>query len=74
MPTILAVIQGRDLVGAVVSIIVLGLVFWLLSWLLTYCAIPEPFNKIARVVIAIVAVLVLIGILLSIAGYRFVAW
>ena len=59
-------------IGAAVSVvlylIVAGLIFWLLIWLLDYVAIPDPFNKIARVCLAILAVFVVIGILLSLIG------
>lgn len=57
------------LVHAVILLIVAGLIFWLLQWLITYTNPPEPFRKIATVVLAIVAVLVVIGVLLSLAGY-----
>ncbi len=57
-------------VHAVVLLIIAGIVWWLLWWLVNYCALPEPFNKVARVVLAIAAVLVVIGILLSLAGYQ----
>jgi hypothetical protein len=56
------------LVTVVLTIIVAGLVFWLLIWLIDYCGIPEPFNKIAHVLVAIVAVLVIIGVLMSMIG------
>ena len=55
-------------VSVVITLIVAGLVFWLLIWLIDYCGIPEPFNKIARVILAIVAVLVVIGVLLQFVG------
>lgn len=56
-------------VQAVIFLIVAGLVFWLLWWLVNYVGLPQPFDKIARVVLAIAAVLVIICILLSLAGY-----
>jgi hypothetical protein len=52
-------------VTTIVYLIVAGLIFWLLWWLVNYCNPPEPFRKIANVVLAILAVLVVIGILLS---------
>ena len=55
-------------VSVVITLIVAGLVFWLLIWLIDYCGISEPFNKIARVILAIVAVLVVIGVLLQFVG------
>ena len=52
----------------IVYLIVAGLVFWLLWWLVGYVGIPEPFNKIANVILAILAVMVIIGILVSLVG------
>jgi len=55
-------------VTVVVYLIVAGLIFWLLWWLVNFIAPPEPFRKVATVVLAILAVLVIIGILLSLVG------
>lgn len=52
-------------VSIVIYLIVAGLVFYLLWWLINYCNPPEPFKKIANVVLAVLAVLVIIGILIS---------
>ena len=57
-------------VHAIVILIIAGLIFGLLWWLIGYCGLPEPFNKIARIILAILAVLVCIGVLLSLAGYQ----
>lgn len=56
------------LVGIVIYLIIAGLILWLLFWLVNYVGLPEPFNKVAHVILAIVAVLVIIGILLSLVG------
>lgn len=63
-----SVISLSAVVMVIVYLIVAGLVFWLLWWLISYIAPPEPFRKIANVVLAILAVLVVIGILLSLVG------
>ncbi len=55
-------------VTVIVYLVVAGLVFWLLYWLINYIAPPEPFRKVANVILAILAVLVVIGILLSLVG------
>lgn len=52
-------------VTLIVYLVVAGLIFALLFWLVGYVGLPEPFNKVARVVLAVLAVLVLIGLLLS---------
>jgi hypothetical protein len=62
------------LISAVVFIIVMGLIFYLLWWLIGYVGLPEPFNKVARVVVAVAAVLILIAALLSVAGHPMVRW
>jgi uncharacterized membrane protein YphA (DoxX/SURF4 family) len=51
----------------VVWLLVAGLVFWLLNWLISYCGVPDPFAKVARVVLAICAVVVCILLLLGLA-------
>ncbi len=55
-------------VTLVLYLIIAGLIFGLLWWLIGYCAIPEPFNKLARVILAVLAVFVCIGLLLSLVG------
>jgi hypothetical protein len=59
-------IQGA--VSVVITLVVAGLIFWLLFWLIGYCGVPEPFNKVARVILAVLAVCVCIGILLSLGS------
>ena len=62
-------ISGAALITAVVYLVVLGLVFWLLWWLVDYVAPPEPFRKIANVILAIAAVLIVISVLLGLVGH-----
>lgn len=61
-------ISLSTVVTVLLYLIVAGLIFWLLWWLVGYVGLPEPFNKVARVVLAVAAVLVVIGILLSLLG------
>lgn len=56
------------LVSIIIWIIIVGAIFGLLWWLIGYCGLPEPFNKVARVVLAVVAVLMIISILLELVG------
>jgi hypothetical protein len=55
-------------VSVIVYLLIVGCVFGLLWWLIGYIAPPEPFRKVANVVLAILAVLVVIGILISLVG------
>lgn len=55
------------LLTTVLYLIIAGLICWLIWWLIGYCNVPEPFNKVARVLVAVVAVLICIAVLLSLA-------
>lgn len=53
----------------IVYLLVAGLIFYLLNWLIGYVGVPDPFAKVLRIVLAILAVLVVIGLLLSLIGH-----
>lgn len=61
-------ISLSGVIGTVVYLVVIGLVFWLLWWALGKINPPEPFRKVAEVVLVLLAVLVVIGLLLSLVG------
>jgi hypothetical protein len=61
-------ISLSSVVTVVVYLVVAGLVFWLLWWLVNYIAPPEPFRKVANVILAILAVVVVCSLLLSMVG------
>jgi hypothetical protein len=71
---LLAVVSGEAVVSTLIWLICIGLIFWLLWWLVAYIGLPEPFNKVARVILAVAAVVVLINVLLSLAGHPIVRW
>ena len=52
-----------DLISLLVTVIVLGLVFYLLYWLVGQVPMPEPFKVVATVLLALVAVIILLSIL-----------
>lgn len=60
------------LVSLVVYIVIIGLIFWLIWWFVGYVGIPEPFNKVIRVIIGLVALLILISFLLGLTGHSFI--
>ena len=47
------------------SLVIWGLIFWLLWWGLEKIAVPEPFNKVAVVVLVIGSIVVVIGVLMG---------
>lgn len=60
--------DSSNLISLVIYIVVIGLIFYVLWWGLAQIALPEPFDKIARVVVVVVAVLLLINALLGLTG------
>lgn len=74
MNAMLAVISGDSLIHLVIAIIVVGLVLWLLNYLVTAVGLPEPFSKVAKVVILVIGVLFLINCLLGLVGHAFIAF
>jgi hypothetical protein len=60
---------GMDgLLGFLVYIIIIGLIFYAIWWFIGYVGVPEPFNKVIRVVVGLVALLIVINLLLGLAG------
>ncbi len=51
------------ILALLLSLVIWGLVFWVLWWGLSKIALPEPFAKVATVVLVIAAVVVVFGLL-----------
>lgn len=73
-PSILAVISGAALVNALAYLVVFGLIVWLLIWFLNWVGLPEPFAKVAKVLIGLVCLVFLINFLLGLVGEPFIRW
>ncbi len=52
-----------DLFSLLITIVVFGLILYILWWGLGKIGLPEPFNKVATVVLVLITVIVLIGLL-----------
>lgn len=70
----LAVVSGSGLVNLVITLIVVGLVYWVLDWALGRIALPEPFSKIARVILILAVAVFIVNALLSLIGHGFISW
>jgi hypothetical protein len=51
------------LIELLVVVLILGLVFALLYWLIGQFPLPAPFAMVAKAVLALIAVLILLGML-----------
>ena len=56
------------LLNLVIYIVIIGLVFWCIWWFLGYVGVPEPFNKVIRVIIGLVALIIVVNLLLGMTG------
>ncbi len=56
------------IIGLFVTLVIFGLIFYACWWFLNYIGLPEPFNKVARVLLALVALIFIINLLLGLAG------
>lgn len=60
-----ASVSIEGLITLLIYVIVLGLIFWLIWWLIGYVGIPEPFNKVIRVIVGLIAFIIVLYILLG---------
>jgi hypothetical protein len=61
-------ISGAALLSLFVTLVIVGLIFWLVLWFVDYAGVPQPFNKVIKVVVGLVALIYLINMLLSLSG------
>jgi len=65
----LAQVSGEGMVQTMVYVIIIGVIFGLFWWLLGYLALPQPFDKVVRVILILCAVLFLSNVLLGLIGH-----
>lgn len=67
-------ISSSALVALLVQLVIFGLIMWVLWWGLAKIGLPEPFAKIATVVLVLITVLFLVNILLGLGGHPLVRY
>lgn len=65
---VISAISLNALVEIVIYLVVVGLILWCIWWFIAYVGLPEPFNKIARVLVALVALVIVVNLLLGLVG------
>ena len=53
----------ENLVGLLVTVIILALFFYVAYWLLSKIPLPEPFGVIVQVILGLIILVVLLGLL-----------
>lgn len=64
--------SAGGLLSVLIHLLVIALVCWLLWWLIGFIGLPEPFNKVARAIVAVIAVVLVINLLLGLTGNGFI--
>lgn len=67
-PMALAVTGVSGALNLLVYLVIVALIFWCIWWFIGYVGIPEPFNKVIRVVLGLVALIIVVNILLGMIG------
>ncbi len=65
---ILFTLSGGAALNFIISLVIAGLIFWLVIWFLRWVGVPEPFNKIIKVVLGLAVLIYLINALLTVSG------
>lgn len=66
--------DGRKFIWVTFELVVFGLIFYVLWWGLGLIALPQPFMKVAQVILILGAGVVVINALLSLIGKEFISW
>jgi hypothetical protein len=61
-------ISSSLLLTLFVKLVIAGLIFYVLFWALGKIGLPEPFSKIALVVLVLIIVIYLLDLLLGLSG------
>ena len=56
------------MINLIIQVVVVGLICFILWWAINYMAVPEPFNKVARALVVIFAVIYLVKLLMKFGG------
>ncbi len=68
MPALAATFSLNGLLELIIYLVVVGLIFWVIWWFLGYVGVPEPFNKVIRVILGLIALVIVINLLLGLVG------
>jgi hypothetical protein len=56
------------LIGLILLCVIVGVVVWLALWVIDQLGVPDPFNRIARVLIVVVGVVIILVRAMAILG------
>lgn len=72
-PVMAAGVSVDSMVSTLIYLVIIGLIFWVVWWFVGYVGVPEPFNKVIRVVIGLIALLIVVSFLLGLVGHPIIS-
>jgi hypothetical protein len=57
------------LISLLITLLILGVVFYVVVWLIDWIAVPEPFNKVIKIVVALIFILYLLSVVFGYAPH-----
>ncbi len=75
MSPILAAISGGAVVNVIITLVIVALIYWVADWALKKIQLPDPFGKIAMVLLVLLAAVFIINALLGLTSNGpFIRW
>lgn len=74
LSTLLLAISGATLLEAILWLVIGAVIFWIITWGIGYIGIPEPFNKVIRVILVVVVCIFCVNALLILVGKPLFTW
>lgn len=63
-----------NLIDIIIWLLIAGVIYWLGLWLVGQIGPPEPFNKIIRIILAVIVFVIVLNALLSLVGGSFISF
>ena len=67
-------VSSSGLMSLLITLVIAGLIFYLIWWFLGYIGLPAPFDKVARVVVGLAALIFLLDLLMGMSGHPIFRW
>ena len=68
----LLAISVSELLLTVLYLVIIGVIFYAFVWFIDWVGIPAPFNKVAKAVVGICALVIVVNFLMGLLGHPFI--
>lgn len=71
---LLGAIDGQQLMHTLLAVVIWGVVFYVCWWGLGKIGLPEPWNKVATLLLVILTVVILLNLFMGLVAEPFIKW